>query len=135
MNEMTPELGGGKLRKIIKDASKEAKLPMGALTVLADQNDPYRHDTKAGHRDGAWLAVQFERAIRDKRGKYIHLRGLHYAIVAAADVVKPNGKLYLNTDDDWTWLQREPVKAARWLGYVPFEAIVDERNAPPVLPW
>ena len=32
MNEMTPELGGGKLRKILKAASKEAKLPMGAVS-------------------------------------------------------------------------------------------------------
>ena len=27
--------------------------------------------------------------------------------------------------------KRHAAKAARWLGYVPFERIVDERNAPP----
>ena len=30
---------------------------MKDLTVLATQNDPFRVDTAAGHRDGAWLAI------------------------------------------------------------------------------
>jgi hypothetical protein len=46
-------------------------------------------------------------------------------------VVKPDGKPYRNTDEDWIWLQEHPSKAARWLGYVPFEQIADERNDPP----
>jgi hypothetical protein len=29
---------------------------MKDLTVLASQNDPFRVDTPARHRDGAWLA-------------------------------------------------------------------------------
>ena len=125
--------GDGPLRRVLKAAASEACCSSKALTVLATQNDPYRVATQAGHRNGAWLAVQFERAVRDRRERRIHQRGLHYAIVAAGDVVKPNGDIYSNTDADWMWLQQCAVKAARWLGYVPFAAITDERNAPPVI--
>ena len=63
----------------------------------------------------------------------IHLRGLHYAIVARGGVLKPDGEVYVNDDANWTWLQSTAAKAARWLGYVPFTAITDERNAAPVI--
>jgi hypothetical protein len=33
----------------------EYGVPLKSLTVLATQNDPFRVDTSAGHRDGAWL--------------------------------------------------------------------------------
>ena len=65
--------------------------------------------------------------------KPIHLRGLHYALVSSTSLTKPNGTRYLNNADDWEWLQVEASKAARWLGYVPFDRIVDERNVPPVI--
>jgi hypothetical protein len=34
----------------------EAEGGLKDLTVLAPQNDPFRRDTSAGHRDGRWLA-------------------------------------------------------------------------------
>src|SRR5690606_5020546 len=40
---------------------------------------------------------------------------------------------YTNTEEDWTWLAAKAGKAARWLGYVPFDRIVDHRNAEPVI--
>jgi hypothetical protein len=40
---------------------------------------------------------------------------------------------YTNTDADWNWLQNTAAKAARWLGYIPFDQIHDARNAPPVV--
>jgi hypothetical protein len=52
-------------------------------------------------------------------------------LVAAADVQKPDATPYTNTDEDWGWLQDHPAKAGRWLGYVDFDRIVDERNAEP----
>lgn len=96
-----------------------------ALTVLAVQNDPFRCDAPAGHRDGAWLADQIATL---KLAGPRHLRGLHYAILGRR---KPNGQPYTNTDADWTWLQGHVAKSARWLGYVPFDSIVDERNDEP----
>jgi hypothetical protein len=44
----------------------------------------------------------------------------------------PNGDVFKNTDDHWNWLQGVS-KAARWLGYVSFENIKDERNAGPLV--
>jgi hypothetical protein len=65
--------------------------------------------------------------------KPIHLRGLHYALVSSTSLTKPNGERYRNDADDWEWLQVEASKAARWLGYVAFDRIVDERNAAPII--
>ena len=48
------------LRHALDTAITEAegrKLSMKDLTVLAPQNDPFRLDTAANHRDGAWLAM------------------------------------------------------------------------------
>ena len=47
--------------------------------------------------------------------------------------VKPNGEVYRNTDEDWLWLSEAAGKAARWLGYIPFERITDNRNAEPII--
>jgi hypothetical protein len=123
--------GEGALRRVLEDARRELRCGLNKLTVLSTQVDPYRLDTPAGHRDGAWLAEQLDRAVGAKRR--IHWRGLHYAIVAAGNIRKPNGEVYRNDDADWTWLANSAGKAARWLGYVDFERIVDNRNSDPVI--
>lgn len=87
---------------------------------------PFRLDTPANHRDGRWLADQ----ITDLglAGRRRHLRGLHYTLLGRP---KPDGLPYLT--DDWFWLQGRAGKAARFLGYVPFDSIVDERNDAPLV--
>jgi hypothetical protein len=112
------------------ETSQAEGLSMKDLTVLAVGNDPFRIDTPAGHRDGEWLATNLGRLVRF--GRPIHLRGLHYVLVTDAPV-KPNGEPYRNTDPDWCWLQDKAADAARWLGYVPFDRIVDQRNSAPVV--
>jgi hypothetical protein len=123
--------GHGVLRSIIETAREEIDCGLGELTVLSARIDPYRLDTEAGHRDGKWLAKELNRAIG--RTRKIHWRGLHYVIVAQGDVCKPNGEIYRNTDDDWTWLSDTAGKAACWLGYISFERITDNRNSPPII--
>ncbi len=118
------------LRAVLESAQAEAGCSAADLTVLSNQVDPYRLDTPTGHAEGAWLAEQMERLALRRR---IHLRGLHYALVASGDVMKPNGEPYRNTEKDWLWLQSSAMKSARWLGYVPFDQITDERNSPPVI--
>ena len=94
--------------------------------MLAPQNDPFRVDTPARHRDGEWLAITArELGLGDRR---IHLRGLHYMVIGRP---KPDGTPYTNTDADWLWLQGDCAKAARFLGYIPFGQIADQRNSPP----
>jgi hypothetical protein len=123
--------GGGALRRVLENARHELRCSRNRLTVLSSQVDPYRLDTPAGHRDGAWLAEQLDRAVGAERR--IHWRGLHYAIVAAGDIRKPNGEVYRNDDANWTWLANNAGKAARWLGYVDFERIVDNRDSDPII--
>jgi hypothetical protein len=123
--------GFGVLRSVLEIAREKAGCGLGELTVLSAQVDPYRLDTPSGHRDGAWLAKQLNRLV--KRGKKIHWRGLHYVVVSKGDLRKPNGDTYVNTDEDWVWLSTVTGKAARWLGYIPFEQIIDNRNAAPII--
>jgi hypothetical protein len=100
------------------------------LTVMHRAHDPYRIDNPAGHRDGRWFKELIERFLGSTAT--VHLRGFHYILVSAPNIVKPsNGKIYRNTDADFQWLVEHAARHARWLGYVDFERIVDERNAPP----
>jgi hypothetical protein len=124
-------VGSGALYREIEAAAAASGCSIKALTVLSPKNDPYRLDTTVGHQLGRWLAEQIERFLGgDGR---VHLRGLFYRIVAAADVAKPDGQSFTNTHDNWVWLQARAAKAARWLGYVPFNRIRDERNEAPRL--
>lgn len=99
---------------------------ISSLTVLAPQNDPFRVDTDSGHRDGSWLANSLDQLGVDGQR---HLRGLHYVLIGHP---KPNGQPYTNTEKDWLWLGGV-AKSARWLGYIPFNRIVDQRNDEPVV--
>jgi hypothetical protein len=123
--------GYGALRQVLETSRQALKISRADLTVLSTQVDPYRLDTAAGHRDGAWLADQLERIVGPDRR--IHLRGIHYAIVATGEVRKPDGSTYINDDANWTWLSTVAAKAARWLGYVDFERIVDNRSSEPII--
>ncbi len=118
------------LRATLEAAMAETGLGLGKLSVLAAQNDPFRVATPSRERDGQWLTMQIERFDLGKRT--VHLRGLHYMLVST-EAVKPDGLPYKNNDADWLWLQADAAKAARWLGLVPFEQIVDARNTPPVI--
>ena len=103
---------------------------LNSLTVLDAGRDPYRIDTPAGHRTAAWFAAQIERLLSSTAT--VHLRGLHYILVTR-EVIKPNGKPYRNVDADYEWLVSNAARSARFLGYVEFERIVDERNAEPII--
>ena len=103
------------------------------LTVLAHGNDPFRQDIKVPHENGRWLRDTMQQRLGftfGEGGRTIHMRGLHYLLLKQ---VKPDGTEYVNTDKQWSWIVDKAGKAARWLGYVPFDQIVDERNAEPVI--
>ena len=133
MHTPTLKNGYGALRSVFEAAYEENGNGYSRtdLTVLSAQVDPYRLDTPAGHRDGKWALAQLARAF-GKHGR-THWRGRHYAIVARGNIRKPDGDIYRNTEADWLWLSNVAGKAARWLGYIPFERITDNRNAPPVI--
>ncbi len=119
---------GSGLRDIISAAVDHHGGKLGDWSVLSAANDPYRLDTPANHRDGSWFAEQLQSLGVELP---LHNRGIHYAFAASGEIIKPDGNPYLNNDDNWHWLEKASKKA-RWLGYVPFDSITDERNAPPV---
>ena len=67
----------GPLRAKLKQAGGKYRR-MEWLTVLAPQNDPFRVDTPAGHRDGAWLRNMWD---HHNLTPPKHLRGLHYILI------------------------------------------------------
>lgn len=95
---------------------------MDDFTVLSSAVDPYRLDTPANRRDAQWFASQVGGLVE------IHNRGSHYISIGR---IRPNGWKYVNAEEDYNWLQSASV-AARWLGYVSPDRIIDERNAEPV---
>jgi hypothetical protein len=122
-------IGEGPLAAEIGAACASSGFTPADLTVLYRDNDPFRLDTPAAHRDAAWFAEHLDRLLGERR---VHLHGLHYVLVAAGGVVKPNGEMYRNTHADDDWLV-EAGKRARWLGYVSFDRIDDNRNDEPVI--
>ncbi|SRR6266545_858390 len=122
------------LRQALEAAMVEHGLSMKDLTVLSPQVDPFRLDTPANHRDGAWLAEAASTLGLLDGGRQIHLRGLHYAVsMAKTPMVKPDGTTYVNNSDNWEWVSESAAKAARWLGYIPFDRLYDKRNATPTI--
>jgi hypothetical protein len=77
-----------------------------------------------------WAVEQLERAYQpDQR---VHVHGLHCALVVQGNVRKPDGTIYINTEEDDIWLG-DAIKSARWLGLLDFERINDRRNNEPVI--
>ena len=95
MEALPPHPGNGAspLRQVLAEACEAGGYTMKELTVLDE--DPYRCDTPAHHRDGQWFAEQVARFVPG--AGTIHTRGLHYLVASAADVRKPDGQLYVNT--------------------------------------
>jgi hypothetical protein len=126
---MSGAINGAPLRETINKARLNTGRTLSDLTALSNQNDPYRLDTRANHVVGRWFAEQMERLRLLERK--LHLRGIHYALLGTTAM--PSGEPYQNSGECWEWLQDQAAKAARWLGYVPFGAITDARNAEPIV--
>ena len=126
-----PLMGRSPLTGVITDYLDQG-WSLDDLTVLARDNDPFRQDRSEGHRLGRWLRGTLEGMGFEvgEDGRTIHNRGLHYLLIGS---VKPDGRAYENDEKTWKWLTDRVSKAARWLGYVPFEQVTDQRNAEPVI--
>jgi hypothetical protein len=88
--EVTPEHNGrepSRLRAILESAGA----PLKSMTVLSPQVDPFRIDTPANHRDGAWVRDTMDRLGIGR----IHDRGSHYSFLTQP---KPDGTPY-DTED------------------------------------
>ena len=126
-----PLLGRSPLTSVIREHMDQG-WSLDELTVLARDNDPFRQDRAEGHKLGKWLRGTLEGMGFEvgEGGRVVHNRGLHYLLIGQR---KPDGRAYENDEKTWKWLTDRVSKAARWLGYVPFEQITDQRNAEPVV--
>ena len=116
----------GGLLHVLKRTIAEHGGGLETWTVLAAANDPYRADVPRFREAGEWFAYHWERL---GRREDLHFRGYHYALLGEP---KPDGEPYRNTARDWRWVQEDAGDGARWLGLVPFNAVKDQRNAPPI---
>ena len=123
-------IGSHALGLALKAARAASGLSLDDLTVLSQKYDPFRFDTPERHRDAAWFAELFTRLVRPDAT--IHIRGFHYLLVSAGGIAKPDGTPYENTEADYTFLG-DACKRARWLSYIGFDRIVDQRNPDPII--
>jgi hypothetical protein len=117
-------IGKGPLALVLIETKREFGLREDEVIVLSSGKDPYGQDTPRGHRLSRWFKVRLDLHAPSRK---IHLRGVHYLLVAV-QAVKSDGTSYENTREDYFWLNDYCAKAARWLRYIPFDRIVDERN-------
>jgi len=111
----------------IKQIAKDDACKVGDLIVLAPQNDPFYAGSPATLTAARWFAELWKRF---GYSEGVHLRRAHYQIVSQADIPKPDGELYQNTEGDWGVLCNA-AKYARYLGLVSPDAFVDRRNPAP----
>lgn len=121
-----------KLGAILREAKETYKASLSDLTVLSPQNDPFRLDTPANHAKGRWFRDHMEKCGLLSGAARIHNRGIHYAIVSLGNATLPDGSPFINNTDCWDFIE-DASNTARWLGYVPWEKIIDARNAEPVI--
>lgn len=123
--------GTGPLAAVLRAAMAETPgRLMTDLMVMSAEKDPYRMDTAAKHRVGQWFAAQVARFVDP--AKSIHPRGVFYACVSAGDVKKPDGDPFENNAANEVFIG-EAASYARWLDYVPFERLIDNKNDKPIV--
>lgn len=108
----------------IKHLAKAQGCSYRKLIALAPQNDPFYSGTNGNKKAAEWFMGLWER-FGFVSG--VHLRRIHYRIVAEGNIVKYDGKPYRNTENDWAILCIAG-KQARYLGLISPEAFVDRRN-------
>jgi len=115
----------------IKSMAKRIGRPVKELLALAQVNDSFY--AGVGHRGQAaeWFAT-----IWSQHGTAgAHLRRIHYRLVSPPEGVRillPDGREYRNTERDWKYLCCASL-SARYLGLVPFDCLIDQRNDEPMI--
>jgi len=115
----------------IKDLAKIGGKRVNDLLALAPGNDPFYIGRPADMTAARWFADLLQSSGLDSV-EALHLRRVHYRLVAAADVLMPTGAAYENTDSCWKYLCNAG-KYARVLGYVNEDSFVDRRNPDPII--
>gem|GEM_PF-1714104 len=94
------------------------------LCVLGDANEPFTSWKRKGHAQ--WFADAWNRLVGS--GERRHWRGFFYRLISRPDILGPDGKPIINDYKNWCMMQKA-ANAARWLLLLPFDAVIDARNA------
>lgn len=114
----------------IKQIAKTCGVKVTDLLALSPSNDPFYAGTPAGRIAAEWFGEIWERF---SFGFGTHLRRIHYRVVSQdPPILKPNGEPYHNTENDWKFLGSASL-AARYLGIIPTDALIDRRNPEPMI--
>lgn len=114
-------------KAFLKSVSKEAGVPIKDLVVLAGQNDPFNCGGPAQIQQAQWFAKLWHEYMPNGG----HIRKLHYKLISQkSGIIKPDRKLYQNTELDWGKLQTYS-KFARYLSLVDPLQVIDHRNPEP----
>ena len=109
----------------IKQTAKDKGISIKDLCALAPNNDPFYTGRDAEIKAAKWFAGLWQQFGYNTG---IHLRRVHYQIVSQdPPVLRPNGKAYGNTQNDWSYLC-SAGKYARYLNLVDPDAFEDRRN-------
>ncbi len=99
------------------------------LIALAPQNDPFYVGAKSDLAKAQWFVGLWEQFGYETG---VHLRRIHYQAASLEVILKPNGKPYENTKNDWGYIQAA-AKCARYLGLIPADRFIDKRNPAAIL--
>jgi hypothetical protein len=109
----------------IESLSRGLKRPMYTLVALTEGNDPFFADREGRRKNAEWFA-NIWRVLG--LGTQIHTRRVHYQLTARPDLPMPDGRVYQNTET-CSALLSVACRDARYLGLIPREHIIDNRNA------
>lgn len=119
-------------REWISELAERHGVHESDIRLLSRTRDPDWIGTDADHAKGAWFRELWEHAVADRSHPKIHVRGVHYATISRAKEIEPptncEWKFYQNTETCFDYLGSAST-AACVLGYVPYEGLVDEKNA------
>ena len=117
--------------RALKQMAKAIGRPVKDVLALAPGNDPYYAGVGRRGQAAEWFGELWP----EYGGRGFHLRRIHYRLVSPRDGVRillPNGCDYQNTQNDWTYLCMASL-AARYLGIVSGDDLIDQRNDPAVI--
>jgi hypothetical protein len=115
----------------IKRLAKHLRCSSTDILAMARKNDPFYAGQDANCKQAEWFARLWHEAAFTTA----HLRRIHYRLVSMnPPTLTVDGMPYTNTKLDWEMLLNTS-KAARYLGLVPADAIIDARNPDAIVPF
>jgi len=128
----------------LKDETEKRKIRLGKTLkeVKIMDRDPFYMGSKNDLIKAEWAYNLWKEYIDTTRLDNVHIRGLHYFIVMKSQPTPPPS--IPNTTFDWNQYENTVpcyvylvscVKIARYLGIIPFEGIIDEKNDVTTITW